>query len=278
MPIDLTNPIVRNSGLTLLHPAVRVAIGRVLKALTLRKGLILLIALCAVAPAYAQSVDATLDSIIKDSKENFEKLTALDKSDKALKISNDAQEFSTKAANKIEKEVKDATGPLQMDANRADQLRSQILSMGCPEHGGKVPLELAQRCNPLIDQHTAMHAAILRKAADLKEKMQTVKTLRENITKTTLKNVEQQKRNDAERAKLQAQKLEIQTRAVMAGVKNVAAAEKACNSMSSPEGQVCCHRAVFDGADPKLCGIELMCQTFEHAGMFGTGVVICHAK
>lgn len=32
----------------------------------------------------------TLDSIIKDSKDSFEKLPALDKSGKAFKISNDA--------------------------------------------------------------------------------------------------------------------------------------------------------------------------------------------
>ncbi len=82
-----------------------------------------MIALCAVAPAYAQSVDATLDSIIKDSKENFEKLTALDKSDKALKISNDAQVFSTKAANKMEERMPRVhckwkqTAPISCEAN-----------------------------------------------------------------------------------------------------------------------------------------------------------------
>lgn len=75
----------------------------------MRQALILLIALCTAVPSYAQSVDATLDGIIKDAKGNFEKLTAIDKSDKALKASNDAQIFSTQAANKAEKEVKDAT-------------------------------------------------------------------------------------------------------------------------------------------------------------------------
>lgn len=130
----------------------------------MKQALILLIALCTAVPAYAQSVDATLDGIIKDSKGNFEKLTAIDKSDKALIVSNDAQSFSTKAANKAEKEVKDATAPLQMDANRADQMRNQLLAMGCPENGGVVPLALAQRCNPLIAQHTALRDAVLRKA------------------------------------------------------------------------------------------------------------------
>jgi hypothetical protein len=241
----------------------------------MKQALILLIALCTAVPAYAQSVDATLDGIIKDSKGNFEKLTAIDKSDKALIVSNDAQSFSTKAANKAEKEVKDATAPLQMDANRADQMRNQLLAMGCPENGGVVPLALAQRCNPLIAQHTALRDAVLRKANELKNKMQTVRTLRENIAKTTLKNVERKKRNDEERAKLLAQKLEIKTRAVIAGLKNKVAAEKACNSMSNAEGQVCCHKTVFDGADPKLCGIELMCQTFERGGVFGGRLVIC---
>lgn len=240
------------------------------------KWLLFLLALCAAAPAYAQSVDATLDSIIKDSKDNFEKLTALDKSDKALKVSNDAQAFSTKAADKMEREVKEASGPLQMEANRADQMRARLLAMGCPEGGGSVAIELANRCNPLIAQHKALVASILGRANALKTKMATARTLRERITKTTLKNVEQQKRNNTERARLQAQKLEIQTRAVMVGLKNKVAAEKACASVASSEGQVCCHRVVFDGADPKVCGIELMCQWFEHAGMFKTGVVICH--
>ena len=243
----------------------------------MKQALILLIALFAAVPAYAQSVDAELDGIIKDAKGNFEKLTALDKSDKALKASNDAQSFSTQAANKAEKEVKDATAPLQMDANRADQLRNQLLAMGCPENGGSVPVALAQRCNPLIEQHRALHDAVLARAGELKNKMQMVRTLRENITKTTLKNAERQKQNNDERAKLAAQKLEIQTRAVIAGLKNKVAAEKACGSMPTAEGQVCCHKVVFDAADPKLCGIELMCQTFEHGDVFGAHPVICHA-
>jgi hypothetical protein len=237
--------------------------------------LVLLIALCTAAPAYAQSVDATLDSIIKDSKGTFAKLTALDKSDKAIKQSNDAQVFSTQAANKAEREVKAATGPLQMDANRADQMRSRLLAMGCPEKGGAVALSLAQRCNPLIAQHRALHDAVLRRANELKNKMDTVRTLRQNISKTTLQNVQRQKRNNQERAQLMAHKLELQTRAVIAGLKNKAAAEKACNSMSSAEAQVCCHKVVFDGADPKVCGIEAMCQAFERGGVFGGPLVIC---
>ena len=243
----------------------------------MKQPLILLLALCTAVPVYAQSVDAELDGIIKDAKGNFEKLTAIDKSDKALKVSNDAQTFSTQAANKAEKEVKDATAPLQMDANRADQLRNQLLAMGCPENGGSVAVELAQRCNPLIAQHRALHDAVLRRAGELKNKMQTVRTLREGITKTTLKNAEQQKKNNDERSKLVAQKLEIKTRAVIAGLKNKVAAEKACSSMSTPEGQVCCHKVVFDGADPKLCSIELMCQAFEQVGAFGGRLVICQA-
>jgi hypothetical protein len=242
----------------------------------MQKWLILSLALCAAAPGYAQSVDTTLDGIIKDSKSNFEKLTALDKSDKAIKISNDAQAFSAKAADKMEREVKEAAGPLQMEANQADQMRARLLAMGCPEGGGVVALELAQRCNPLIEQHKAMVASILRRVNELKAKMATAKTLREGITKTTLKNVEQQKRNNAEREKLKAQQLEIHTRAVMYGLKNKVAAEKACASVAGAEGQVCCHKVVFDGADPKTCGVGLVCQAFEHAGMFKTGVVICH--
>jgi hypothetical protein len=243
----------------------------------MKQALILLTALCTAVPAYAQSVDAELDGIIKDAKGTFEKLTAIDKSDKALKASNDAQIFSTQAANKAEKEVKDATAPLQMDANRADQMRNQLLAMGCPENGGSVPVALAQRCNPLIAQHQALHDGVLGRANVLKNKMQTVRTLRENITKTTLKNAEQQKKNNDERTKLVAQKLEIKTRAVIAGLKNKAAAEKACGSMSTAEGQVCCHKVVFDGADPKLCGIELMCQAFEHGDVFGGHLMICQA-
>jgi hypothetical protein len=61
----------------------------------MKQVLILLFALCTAVPVYAQSVDAELDGIIKDAKGNFEKLTVIDKSDKALKVSNDAQVFST---------------------------------------------------------------------------------------------------------------------------------------------------------------------------------------
>jgi hypothetical protein len=47
--------------------------------------------------------------------------------------------------------------------------------------------------------------------------------------------------------------------------------------MSTAEGQACCHKVVFDGADPKLCGVEAMCEAFERGGMFGSGLVICKA-
>src|SRR5260370_2609735 len=134
----------------------------------MKQVLILLFSLCTAVPVHAQSVDAELDGIMKDAKGVFDKLTVIDKSDKALKVSNDAQIFSTQAANKAEKEVKDATAPLQMDANRADQIRSQLLAMGCPENGGSVPVALAQRCNPLIAQHQALHDDVLGRAGVLK--------------------------------------------------------------------------------------------------------------
>lgn len=89
------------------------------------------------------------------------------------------------------------------------------------------------------------------------------------------RNAEQQKKNNDERATLVAQKLEIKTRAVIAGLKNKATAEKACTSMSTAEGQACCPKVMFDGADPKLCSVEAMCEAFEHGGMFGSGLVIC---
>jgi len=241
----------------------------------MKQALILLIAFCTGISAYAQSVDAALDGIIKDAKSNFEQLKGLDKSDKAIKMSNDAQIFSTQAANKAEKEVKDATGPLQMDANRADQMRSQLLAMGCPEGGGVVSIELAQRCNPLIAQHKEFSARVLRKAGELKTKMKMVNTLRANVAKTTLQNVEKQKKNDEARAKLMSQKLEIRMRAVMAGLRDKVAAEKACKSIPTDEGQVCCHKAVFDGLDLKSCGLDIMCKVFEGSGMFGTNSVVC---
>ena len=241
----------------------------------MKHALILLIGLCAATPVFAQSPDAAVDSIIKESGGVFKQLTALDVSDKAIKRSNDAQVFSTKAANKADKEAKDAVAPLQMDAKRADQMRGQLLAMGCPENGGAVPIALAQRCNPLIAQHRALHDAVFRRAAALKKKMQMVATLRANISATTLKNAEQQRRNNDARARLTAQLLELKTRAVMAGLKNKVAAEKACNAMGSAEGQVCCHKVVFDGADPKTCGVELMCQAFERGGVFGGRLAVC---
>ena len=39
----------------------------------------------------------------------------------------------------------------------------------------------------------------------------------------------------------------------------------------------CCLSVVYDGADPKRCGVGLICRTFENAGLFGNRV-ICHAS
>lgn len=196
-------------------------------------------------------------------------LDSLDKQDKDLKTSEDAQVFANEAEHKQRARIESEVTQVQMDANEADQMRQRIIDSGCPPEGGEVPIELANRCNPQIDAHRAKVEEIMQRAKSLKEQMDQVNELRDNISATVLANVQKRKQIDADRERLTAERDRLQTLAIEELLKRTKlGAAKACTSE-------CCHRVIYDGADPKLCGIGLICQSFQNAGLFGSGVTIC---
>lgn len=196
-------------------------------------------------------------------------LDALDKQDKELKTSEDAQIFANEAEHKQRDRITSEINQVQMDANEADQMRQSIIASGCPPEGGEVAVELANRCNPQIDAHRAKVEEIMQRANSLKAQMDQVNELQANISATVAANALKRKEIDAKRNEAMAERDRLQSLAIEELLKRTKlGAAKACTSE-------CCHRVIYDGADPKLCGIGLICQSFQNAGLFGSGVTIC---
>lgn len=220
--------------------------------------------------AMGQAGDTLLDDIARQMGGTLKELAALDESDKKVALSNQAQIASTDMANREEAKINAEIGPLQMDANAADQLRQQIISMGCPENGGTVDIDLANACNPLIVRHRTMHNSVMSRFELLKSRQSTVAQIRAGVTQTTLANASTTKANNARRAELDALKADLQTQALAEVIRTKRAqAVKACGTDS------CCLRVVYDGANPRLCGIGLICRRMEGTGIFGSGRRIC---
>lgn len=196
-------------------------------------------------------------------------LDALNKQDAELKTSEDAQVFADQAEHKQRARLEDEARQVQMDANEADQMRQRIIDSGCPPEGGEVPVELANRCNPQIDAHRAKFEEVMARAKGIKEQMDQVNELQANISATVLANAQKRKEINAKREEAMAERDRLQALAIEELLKRTKlSAARACTSE-------CCHRVIYDGADPKLCGIGLICQSFQNAGLFGSGVTIC---
>jgi hypothetical protein len=194
-------------------------------------------------------------------------LDSLDKQDKDLKTSEDAQVFASEAEHKQRARIEDEARQVQMDANDADAMRQRIIDSGCPPEGGEVAVELANRCNPQIDAHRARVEQIMQHATSLKTQMDQVNELRDNIKATLLANVEKRKQLAADRDRATAERDRLQALAIEEVLKRTKlGAAKACTSE-------CCHRVIYDGFDPKLCGVGLICQSFQSAGLFGNATI-----
>lgn len=189
--------------------------------------------------------------------------------DKKLQQSEQDQTFARAAEEKARTQLEQDAAKWEMDRAEANSFRQHIIDLGCPPAGGVGPIDLVNKCNPLVDQHTAMTVKLGSEAQDLKDRAEKLNTLRDNISATVLANSIERKRINGALANLATRLEDLRGQAIAAAIKlNPTGARRAC-------GTACCHSVVYDGADPKLCGIGLICQSFQDAGLFGSGVVIC---
>jgi hypothetical protein len=138
------------------------------------------------------------------------------------------------------------------------------------------PIDLVNKCNPLIREHKAKIKQILEDNEVIKSKLATIENTRRAVSETTLNNAKQQKANNNRREQLQATKLQIygeMIRQSLAIVKNKSVASKACKDLPNKEEAHCCLSVIWDGVNPNQCNIELIYQVFGRAGVFGTRVV-----
>jgi hypothetical protein len=236
--------------------------------------------LAIVLPTGAQAANsqsdaqAALDQIAVDLKAALVELTAIDESDKKLAISNQVQIDTTEMLNRSERRIKMEEIPaLQERGKAADEMRQQVIDMGCPPEGGEGPIELVNRCNPLAEKHRGIVENILEDMKVIKESLATIESTRQAVSETTLANAQQQKANNYRRDQLQATKLQLYNKMIsqsLAIAKNKSIASQACKALSDVEEAHCCLSVVWDGANPDRCGVELIYQVFQRNGIFGT--------
>jgi len=198
-------------------------------------------------------------------------LKSLDGEQKALETSEQAQIFASEAEKKQRARIESDITKLMLEGEEADRIRQGIIDSGCPPAGGMAPIELADRCNPQVEAHRQLVERLTARMYDLKNQQTQVDQLRASISATVLENVQKRKRIAADRERFAAERERLQAQAVTELIRrNKLGAARACKSE-------CCHRVIYDGADPKLCGVGLVCRSFQGAGLFGSNVSICGA-
>jgi DNA repair ATPase RecN len=229
--------------------------------------LIALAAFAFAAPAAAQK--DPLGDIVAQMQQPLKDLSALQDKEKQLKNSEDAQVLADQAEKKARAELQPKIDEVMMDAQRADQMRQHLLDIGCPENGGEAPQSLVDKCNPLIDEHIAFVAKTKSTAMEIKDEKDKLDQLRDSISITVLANVQKRKDLQSQREDLTGKIEGLEALGITEVIKHSKlAAAKACDS-------ACCHKVVYDGADPKLCGVGIVCQSFEKAGLFHTKEPFC---
>lgn len=219
--------------------------------------------------AAAQTGQDVFADIALQIQDPLQKLKALDEDEKKLRTSEQAQIFASESVKAQRAQIQAEAAELQIAANGADRMRQDIVSRGCPEGGGTVPIEVANMCNPLVETHRNTVARITDRYNRLLERQGTVNQLAANISTTVLANVQERKRIDGQRSDLTAQRNGLQSRAISEVIsRNKLAAAAACKS-------ACCQRVIYDGADPQLCGTGVVCGSFQSAGLFGSKNRIC---
>jgi len=220
---------------------------------------------------------AAIDKTIGQLKGTMRELSALDESDKALAKSNKAQSDTTQMLKNAEDKIRTVEAPrLNERAGRYDQNVAAIIASGCPMGGGRVPVALADRCNPLITASNTEHDRILKAAQDLKDRLATIAKTREAVSKTTLANFQKQKANQARREELQTTRRNLMAEVIsrsMRVIASKAAAARACESLPDEKAH-CCLSVVSDGANPAQCDVELLYKVFENGGAFRSAAVM----
>lgn len=244
--------------------------------LTITFLLAMVVAANAVQDKKQSDAQEAIDKIMAELKDTLAELSVLDESDKKLALSNKIQLETTEMLNRTENKIKHEDIPaLQQRAREADEMRQQAIDSGCPPEGGKAPIDLANRCNPIVRAHRAKVDKILEDKEVIEGNLATIKETREAVSKTTLANAKQQKENNARRDQLKANKLGLYSQLItnsMSIAKAKAAAVNACKSLSGEQAH-CCLSVVWDGANPERCEVELIYQVFEKAGIFSTTII-----
>lgn len=210
------------------------------------------------------------DQIAAQLQAPLKSLTAQDVAQKRLDQSNQDQiDFNAVAAREQAK-LNAETPSVQRAAKAADDFYRSMIASGCPTGGGQYPASLVDRCQPLINQHDAMAIPVKAQLEALSARQNTVNQIRANVAATTIANVTKQKEINAERNRQIQLRNALQDKAVGEAIRsNKLAAANACGP------NACCHKVVYDNANPGLCGVSLVCEKFQSAGLFGEKRMIC---
>lgn len=207
-----------------------------------------------IAGTTQNSTQDDIDQAMQDLKGTLAQISALDETDRKLTRSNQVQIDTTKMLDRSENKIKHEVLPeLKMKGEQWDIKRQNHIDSGCPAEGGRMPIEQANRCNPVTDVLNAEREELLQKFRDLKDQMETIDKTRRAVSETTLANAQQQKANNARRDELQARK-KLQEGLLL----TLRTKSHSCQTQLRKKGVTCeaiklqCGMVQFDGADAGL--------------------------
>ena len=227
------------------------------------------LAFVAIAASAQPARDALADIGLKI-QAPLEQLTTLEVDEKKLRISEDAQILAAEVEKKQRIRIKREIAEWVVEAGAADETRRNLLGEGCPMKRQMVAVELAARCNPRTLAHAELVGRLEVRAEELGTQLATVNELQAGISATVLQNSAKRKAIVAARTAATAERDRLRLLAVTEAIRrNKLKAMAACGKAA------CCHGVIYDGNKPDRCGIGLLCQSFQRAGLFGTNNLIC---
>jgi hypothetical protein len=195
-----------------------------------------------------------IDEVVKNLSNILVELSALDKSDKKLALTNQTQIDTTGMLNRLEGKIKNEDIPAISERAGIFEARLQALAnSGCVFDGSMVAAAIADRCNGENEELGRIREKIVADSEVVKTQLASIQTTRQAVTDTTLANTASQKINNARRDELNARR-KIQE-GMLSGIQ---ASVNSCQALLVKKSATCeqiksqCGMIQFDGAIPDL--------------------------
>lgn len=232
-----------------------------------------------IVPSHARTSSTTTEvSALVDQCAKLEtEKAALIEEKKALSAEEKSLQQEASDLKAAVKKLKDMKLEFKMDADALQQSISQYNIECGGSHPRSVYESLRSKCEPWSAKIDEKNTDLATRAPQLTTGQENIDSRQAKLSKDTLGLTAKSKDIDAKISDLSPKLEELQSKAVATALKDLRMREKAgkaCKTIANEEELHCCNSVVWDGSDPRLCGLSNIYQTFKTGGVFGTSVVV----